>query len=824
MKKVIGFLLILTVLFNLSFIVCAVSEKGNLNGKPEIVDKRSVNSKHYLNPDGSITAAIHQIPIHYKKNGKWTDINPKLIAKKGIDYDYAMTENNFHLYFSKVSSKPQKFEIGDAWISFQPLDGHPIQGEFNENRVVYRGVWQNTDLEYISNNLGLKENIILNSSEHPDQFSFKVNLHGLSYEQIEDGSILFKDSEDNIQVVIPRANMEDANGEYTEQVEMKIEEQGNHFILTLIPDQEWLNAEERVYPIKVDPTYIDFYYLSISKDAYITQYGLTSKHGLETHLELGMNKPWFSNWVSQWSLIQFDLSTIPPDAVIEHAIATLYLYSEKGGSSVDISVREVLRGWAESTISWDNKPSYSSSFSNPTRIDGVGYYDFALDPSWVQKWVSGTGPNNGFYLTCPYELVSSLKYFYSREKGYQDKSPTLFVKYEGGAGIKNYWSYKSFNLGPAGIASANIFSGNLVLQDVDISVPAKGFNLEFARTYNSNKSAQTGVLGYGWTFSGNSCIIIFDGGNIVRLIGADGSEHLFRKEGTEYKAPEGIDLSLTYDSTKGEYSFKSPARVKYIYSANTKKILRKEDRYGNKINYGYDVYGRLDKISDSSIPARTIQIFYSNDRIWKVIDPKNRSAYYNYDSYGNLESYQDFGGHITHYNFNSSHLLSGVTDPEGNNTHFGYFGEDVYTVRTADQLDGWRETIFATMTSDGIDNLVRVVTEVNGCDIIYTMNREGLVMKKEIEGEDALDTTTYNFAYKDKRIQIVDDTKTMTYYEYDDNTDDGIPNLTKVIRDYGEGKNNYTTIYGYDSYHNVISIKNARGFTITNAWSADGNK
>ncbi len=814
MKKVVGFLLVLTMIFSFSYVVGAIGFKDNLHGKPEIIEKRDKHSKHYLNSDGSITAVIHQTPIHYKKNGKWTDINSKFVAKKGLDYDYAMTENDFHLYFSKVSSKPQKFSIGDAWISFQPLDGHPAKGDFDGNRVVYESVWQNSDLEYISTNIGLKENVILNTPDHPAQFSFKINLHGLTYEQNADGSIFFKDIDGNIKVVIPRAIMEDANGEYSDKIEMPIKKQGNHLILTLIPDQEWLKDENRVYPVKVDPS---LKFNSASKDAFITQYGFTSKHGTESHLELGMNHPLFSNWVTQWSMIQFDLSTIPSDAIIEHAIATLYLYKEKGGSPVNISVREVLGDWQENSVCWNNKPSYSSAYST-TKIDGVGSYEFALDKNWVKEWISGISPNYGFFLTCPSEYVSSLKYFYSKEAGIPDKSPALFVKYEGGAGIEDYWSYRSYDLGTAGVASINVFSGNLVYKDVDISVPAKGFNLNFTRTYNSINAEQNGALGYGWTFSGNSFIEVVNGGNVIILTEEDGSKHIFKKDGSKYKAPHGIDLALTYNSPNGTYIFKSPNRVEYIYSASTTKLLRKIDKYGNQITYTYDSNKRLTTISDSS--SRKIRIVYSNGRISQVIDPKNRVSYYNYDSYGNLESYQDIGGHVTRYNGGTSHHLSVVTDPEGNSTYFTYFGNEIYSVRTADQQTSAKSTIFESITKDDSDNLVRVIIGVNGCKTTYTMNLEGLVSKVEIGEEPLVETTTYLYEYEDRRIKIVDDTKSKTYYEYSNSNPDEIPDLVKVTRDIGGL--NYTTEYHYDSYHNVTSVKDARGNITNNNWSSDG--
>lgn len=308
----------------LSIMLCLFIGNYSNASKMEIFEKRTLQTKSFINDNGMITTEIHQIPIHYKKNGKWEDVNPNFETDDKFEYDFAMTKNAFHLYFSKVSNQPQKFAIGDDWITFQPLKGKNVHGVFDGNKALYTDVWENTDIEYVSNNLGLKENIILKSSDHPEQFSFKVHLRGFDYELSEDGSIVLKDKNGVTKAEIPSGYMEDANGVFSDQVEVNLKDQGNHLILTIIPNQQWLMSEERQYPIVIDPT-ITYLYTTVKQDAYVSQYFFSSKHGTSSNLEIGMNKPWFSNWVAQYSLLQFDVSVIPTDAVISSAQVELYI-------------------------------------------------------------------------------------------------------------------------------------------------------------------------------------------------------------------------------------------------------------------------------------------------------------------------------------------------------------------------------------------------------------------------------------------------------------------------------------------------------------------
>ena len=87
--------------------------------------KRTIDSKHYANPDGTYTAEIYSAPIFYKNNsGQWDDINTSLEPSTDSNYDYMNVKNNYKTYLSKDSLKGDynvKYEKDDASIELKTI-------------------------------------------------------------------------------------------------------------------------------------------------------------------------------------------------------------------------------------------------------------------------------------------------------------------------------------------------------------------------------------------------------------------------------------------------------------------------------------------------------------------------------------------------------------------------------------------------------------------------------------------------------------------------------------------------------------------------------
>ncbi|MBN1971798.1 MAG: DNRLRE domain-containing protein [Candidatus Delongbacteria bacterium] len=97
--------------------------------------------------------------------------------------------------------------------------------------------------------------------------------------------------------------------------------------------------------------------------------------------------------------LQFDVSSIPTDAVIVHADLKLYQYQTIGTEGFIIGLHQVNESWEESVITWNNQPDYLPSPESIVTIT-VGATTWL---SWditalLQGWVDGSISNYGILL------------------------------------------------------------------------------------------------------------------------------------------------------------------------------------------------------------------------------------------------------------------------------------------------------------------------------------------------------------------------------------------------------------------------------------------
>ena len=97
--------------------------------------------------------------------------------------------------------------------------------------------------------------------------------------------------------------------------------------------------------------------------------------------------------------IQFDLSSVPNDAIITDADLKLYQDSSWGTNNYSIGLYKVASDWDESTIDWDPQPTSSADaeiISNITAL-ATTWKSWDID-TLVQGWLDGTITNYGMVL------------------------------------------------------------------------------------------------------------------------------------------------------------------------------------------------------------------------------------------------------------------------------------------------------------------------------------------------------------------------------------------------------------------------------------------
>jgi PKD repeat protein len=98
------------------------------------------------------------------------------------------------------------------------------------------------------------------------------------------------------------------------------------------------------------------------------------------------------------SLLQFDLSDLPEDAVIVNAYLKLYQNKSYGGTW-SIGVHQVTERWEEAEVIWIIQPDFLSTPESTTSatIADTGWLSWDI-ASLVQRWLNGDVSNDGVVL------------------------------------------------------------------------------------------------------------------------------------------------------------------------------------------------------------------------------------------------------------------------------------------------------------------------------------------------------------------------------------------------------------------------------------------
>ncbi|MBM4460990.1 MAG: DNRLRE domain-containing protein, partial [Chloroflexi bacterium] len=132
--------------------------------------------------------------------------------------------------------------------------------------------------------------------------------------------------------------------------------------------------------------------------------------------------------VAAFTLIHFDVSSLPADVVIDSAAMELYLWNAAGADPVWIGLYDVYAAWSESTVTWNTRPpGQTGGYVYGVNVDAAPGYKAWTVTGWVTYWRSN--PNYGLELRGP---ITGDPSYYDRNFGSRDgrvNLPRLIVTY-----------------------------------------------------------------------------------------------------------------------------------------------------------------------------------------------------------------------------------------------------------------------------------------------------------------------------------------------------------------------------------------------------------
>lgn len=714
----------------------------------EDISLREEATKYFRHSSGKYTAVVYNEPVHYKdSNGEWQDIDNRLSlnrkklsdsgkatytpAKSGADIrvpqnfssgqKITFSKNGYTLGIGIASSESDvisavdkanlnadlasdKVEIDN---NYSDLNASDYISDDNDalnktvlsnlaSEVKYKNVFSGTDLEYIVSSGKIKENIVVNSKQSQYVYNFAMTFDGLTPVQKADGSFyLYKDeNSEKPEAIIAAPYMFDADNNISDDVSMELH--GN--TLTVTADKDWINSENRKFPVVIDPTVIT--YTSGITDTYVG----STLTGINHNTSI-LNYAGRDTGLVRRTYMKFDLPTVPENSIITNAVLTLQQTAStdsletnpyKYFYAIDLTGKG---SWSVDSITWNNQPvskELNAPQSESERIidfctmksGGGNTYDLNLTKS-VKAWYEKSGKNNGIMIASSDETQDFMSYFHAVDAG-TEGVPVIKIEYNSNNGIEDYWSYETTDMGRSGKAYVNKYNGNLTYIHDDISMTGNILPINISHVYNGYTDASYAAnlknMYVGKNFHLNiqefikrisSSDPLYASGYRYKYYDGDGTVHLFKTitvDGTQKTALE-YDPTTTIKIYAGQLVISDVEGNKKYFSLPGTKILKIEDKNGNSQNIEYVGSScQISKITDSS--GREVTFSYNDsNQLISITDPSGRQITYEYsgtDADATLRKITYPDGKSTTFLYTSNKILR-ITRPDASYTQFTYY-------------------------------------------------------------------------------------------------------------------------------------------------------
>lgn len=422
---------------------------------------RTRTQKHFRLSDGSFLAVSYGVPVHYQDDsGHWQEIDNTLTLSGSA---YRVENGQLTAAYSTTLSTGQLFAVtnGDMGVSMRLLDtsqaqtmtGEQLSANANAQliqngltydrttsasleaapaaevsafsasgssdthgwtaeellpeglsaSIVYGDVFPGVDLKYTAYSHNIKEQIIVNERQSAYRYDFFLELSGLSPTLNTDGSISLTDEEGVAAYTIPAPYMEDSMGYSSTAVTYTLTAVTGGAVLTVEADAAWINAEDRSFPVSIDPTLV----LNTGNDnediyaAFSMELAPSDTTLGRQYLYVG-NMP-YGNTVGLYRLFMHfhNLPSIPEGSVITDATLQMYQFEfpHSGVNTLPLAAYDVTTEkpsnldyyyWFRQ-ICWDSEPDYDTTnaidYAIGSSTNGYRYWNLT---ELAKQWYAGT--------------------------------------------------------------------------------------------------------------------------------------------------------------------------------------------------------------------------------------------------------------------------------------------------------------------------------------------------------------------------------------------------------------------------------------------------
>lgn len=330
------------------------------NHEEQIHDYDSPYTICYKNKNNTYSMYVFSSPIQYNSGTGYEIIDNTVVKTEKEGFAYENRSNEIKTYFPLSLSEYFVVEQGTTYIKFKPswnVEGFTEAQESIFTNMygdkVYAVIYKRDDMEaaFYPTKAGIKAEIVLRELPQVNTFDFIVKSSNKSYENNQNGYIVFKSVNENKSVIygplVQYTHKEKQQMDATAKIGIDRERGNTNVLLTI--DEDILDNISEAHPVRFDLAF-DLY---LNKLPDSTVY---SKHDINNYLAnyavIG-NHPVFG---AGWHYLRFRLNwffQIQSENITNATYSIRNLYSTDESS--EIQLLDMDNQWSSTELQWNNR-------------------------------------------------------------------------------------------------------------------------------------------------------------------------------------------------------------------------------------------------------------------------------------------------------------------------------------------------------------------------------------------------------------------------------------------------------------------------------------
>ena len=732
-----------------------------------------------------------------------------------------------------VQSTPELREVTD------------VIPETLENSVIYRDVYPGVDLKYETFSYNVKESIILNApaaqSEKEDDaestsryvYTFLLTLDGLTPTLQEDGSILLQNGDGETEYTIPAPYMEDSEGNISTDVTYTLEESAEGWLLTVQADPAWLDAEDRAYPVTIDPTIVKTFSSANIKST--TTYSTASPTGILANYQMIVGETATYGELKMFFKLT-GLPKVPAGHTVIGAQIGLTMCDNYAPETIYLGISKLTSAltddqYARLATPWTDDITYGTpmdylKFDTNSKGDSASAPPYYWDiTNAAKEWYEDSATNYGLAVT---SVATSYKNSDVWLRFHQDQM-TFLVAYRNTAGTESYYTYETQDGGRAGTGYVGDYSSELTVMKTDVTFPNSAMSYSLGHVFNSGlrkgnlvTSELSGIsipdyskmkMGYGWQLTAQESVkkVKISGTNYLVYRDSDGTQHYCPQAlSCEYHDEDGLGLTFISGSEDQDYEYimtDTEGNQKYFWNGY---LMYMADPVGNRICFLYN------------------GVSYNSASLVSWCPPAS-GAYLT--SIVSVNKGETNGNTICTFSYTDDYL-TGITDWAGRTTTFTYTGSELTQITHPDKTD-----VYYTYTS-GQKHMSSMYDDEAKYGVAYTYTGSQVVTIREFTADtyngtrnygtrirrskNGLQETVYQYDGNDHKYDSEDDIITRYSFDYSGRTINAVTLNQSQTQILGVTAAAYTSASGTAKHKNRIEKEAQSGQNGVNILTAGG--